>query len=418
MTIANGTPAGGAWAARLMTWLAAHGALTAICLLAFVVRGAWALSADRFDPILAGNAYHGDAVDHHALAVHLVRGLGYTWDGATPTAYRMPGYPLFLAALYVTIGQALLGVRLVQAAIGAALCLPVYRIARDLAGPKRALVAALSTALYPTLVYMTGWLYSETLFITVLWLALALAGRAMAYPAWKAAAAGGAVLGVAVMIRPEVALWPALLFILALLIRWPARRLRVIMAVQIIALAVALPWAVRNTIQLGSWVLLTTSGGSNLYAGNNPRADGGSAWVYPVEGLSEVESDRALMRRSLDWIKAEPMAALALVPRKIAKFIAPLERETGGNTGTLATIINIPFAAFLVAALAGFVRLRDNLRAVMLASLFTWYLLMAVVFYGGSRIALPVAPALVIFACAAWPNRSGRDRIASLSDRS
>ncbi len=375
--------------------------LFAIVCVALAVRATWAAMAVRFDPLLLKDPLYGDASGYQVLALNLLGGHGLSWDGLHPTSYRMPGYPAFLALVYSVLGQDALGVRVAQALLGSLLCVPVYFLARALVGRNLALCAALGTALFPTLIYMTGWLYSETLYITILWCGLLFVGLAMTRPRTRFAVLGGVLLGLGLMIRPEIAVFPMFHCIIGLLMRWPVARLKVLLLVQACMLAIALPWAVRNTLAHGSPVLLTTSGGSNFYAGNNPRADGGSAWVFPLESMSEVESDRELMHRAQDWIANNPATALALLPQKAMKFFAPLERETGGALDRLSAWINPLFAVFLGAAAVGYIRHRANPLAVLAVGLILWYLLIALVFYGGSRVALPVAPAFVLLACAA-----------------
>jgi hypothetical protein len=67
--------------------------------------------------------------------------------------------------------------------------------------------------------------------------------------------------------------------------RWPRERLAGIVVVQAVTRLLVSPWSWRNSSVYGSSVLLTTGDGSNLYAGNNPNARGGSTWTYSLAGI-------------------------------------------------------------------------------------------------------------------------------------
>src|SRR5512143_3882126 len=188
--------------------------LPGIAAAAFAVRAMWAALALRFDPQLVKDPLYGDASGYQVLALNLLAGHGFSWDAIHQTSYRMPGYPAFVAFVYAWLGQEPGFVRLAQAVVGAALCVPVYYIGRDWIGRKLALCAALGTAAFPTLIYMTAWLYSETIYITVLWCGLALVARAITHPSRLHAISGGVVLGNALMIRPEIVAFPLFLFII------------------------------------------------------------------------------------------------------------------------------------------------------------------------------------------------------------
>src|SRR5262249_54064167 len=83
-----------------------------------------------------------------ALAQNIAAGNGISFGGGPPTAFRVPLYPMFLAA--VTLGyQAFLPVLLAQSLIGAGTALCAALIARELFGNTAAIIAAVLVAIYP-----------------------------------------------------------------------------------------------------------------------------------------------------------------------------------------------------------------------------------------------------------------------------
>jgi 4-amino-4-deoxy-L-arabinose transferase-like glycosyltransferase len=161
--------------------------LLGIVFMALAIRAVYATVAVEVDPVLRQNALHGDAYGYHLLASHLAHGNGFSWDGENLTSYRMPGYPAFLAAIYAGFGQNFLVVRLVQALLGSLLCLPIFALARQALGDRLALLAALGVAVHPMLMYMTGWIYAETVYMSLLWLGLWLLGWSISRLSLRAA---------------------------------------------------------------------------------------------------------------------------------------------------------------------------------------------------------------------------------------
>jgi 4-amino-4-deoxy-L-arabinose transferase-like glycosyltransferase len=187
------------------------GLVTAIVALALLVRVAYVLMAPQVDPILRRDPLYGDASGYHLLAVNLLKGLGLTWDGQMPTSYRMPGYPAFVALVYALLGVSPQAVGLVQAFLGALVCIPVYAIGNQLGGWRLAGLSALGVALHPILIYMTAWVYSETLFLLLMWLGIWALVRLISNPMWSLAVAAGVLLGLSVLVRSEIAWFPILL---------------------------------------------------------------------------------------------------------------------------------------------------------------------------------------------------------------
>ena len=112
-----------------------------------------------------------DGVDYDLLARNLLASKGYALYSG-PTAFRPPGYPLFLAGLYAAGEGSLAILRGLQAVLGAATCAVAYRIARLLFSRRAALLAALLVAVHPVLLYLCGIVYPELLVSLLLSLAV------------------------------------------------------------------------------------------------------------------------------------------------------------------------------------------------------------------------------------------------------
>ncbi|MDB4997014.1 MAG: hypothetical protein JWM74_4446 [Myxococcaceae bacterium] len=159
---------------------------------------------------------------YDARARALLAGTGSIVDAFTP-----PGYPAFLALIYAAGGglRAVGAVHAVLGALTAALTFPVaWRLHRSRIG---AGLASLLVALHVPLVVYTGFVLTETLFafLVVLWAWLAiLAHDRRSRGGTFMAALAGLTLGVAIAVRPNLALVLPLLALVAWTRRRPGRR--------------------------------------------------------------------------------------------------------------------------------------------------------------------------------------------------
>lgn len=158
--------------------------------------------------------------------------------------------------------------------IDAGTCVLVYAIAASIA-PRIALPAAIVACLNPTLIVLSGLLYTDTLFVFFATLSLYASLRWLRAPSWgwTFAMAGG--LAGAVLSRALIVLWvPALvvylLAVLALGGRAAPRHLGQLAVAGLVMLLSLAPIITRNVSQYGAWAL-TPQGGGHL-----------AQWVVPL----------------------------------------------------------------------------------------------------------------------------------------
>src|SRR3954465_841688 len=139
-----------------------HAGITAILAVALAIRLVWGF-------------VHGDVVDtrlpdqaeYLELGENLLKGQGLSFYDArfyqSVYAYRMPGYPLFVAA-----GRTVHGVQFHQAIIDTSTVLAAYLLARRWLTKGASLLAAAAVALNPFMIYFSGLVLSETLYTSLL----------------------------------------------------------------------------------------------------------------------------------------------------------------------------------------------------------------------------------------------------------
>lgn len=295
-----------------------------VFLLALGVRIAWVLRS-HITPI-------SDFAGYEQLALRLLREKSF--GTSLGLAYRTPGYPAFLAAVFLAAGHSTRAVGLAQAVIGSGTAALVAAVGARLSGRSAGVTAGcLQALLVPSILY-TPVLASETLaaflMIASVWglTCVPLAGGI----AWKrslvVALACGAVVGLLLLVRPaSVFAVPGLAGATAIstntIRRW--HRVAVAGALAMGVLCTLAPWLVRNgRLGLG-WLTLSTAGGVNVAMANNSRNRRGdylaSEALERYKFADEVAWDRANRRKATQWILAHPERYIALSRVRLCRLL-------------------------------------------------------------------------------------------------
>ncbi len=359
-----------------------------------------------------------DGIGYDMLATHLLK--TGTYGVERPTAFRPPGYPIFLAGVYLIFGHHFAAVRLVQALLDAVTCLLVYAIGATLFNRRVGFLAAIGMSLYPLQVYMVGEFYSETVSFLLQATALYLAARMVRERRIWLPLGAGVFLAATTLTRPTATLWLPLMVLWPLIrplpwnIRW---RDAVLLLVGMAVLFT--PWIVRNFIVFGEFIPVASLGGVGVWAGNNPLSQGGG--MMPNEqtwgegapefgwggwaGLSETESSRRFMERGLAWIREHPLEFAALVPCKLLRLWSPTSfgvQFSRRASPLLTAVVLPPYLVFLAAAFWGMWRTRRGWREQFpLYALVLGINGLVAITYGATRYGIGMAPVLCLYAAAA-----------------
>jgi 4-amino-4-deoxy-L-arabinose transferase-like glycosyltransferase len=420
--------------------------LSGILLVALIVRVVW-VSNVQPDP---RDGRFDDSVWYYGAAHHLAEGDGYVYPLDTfcaqrtdeacvgrwepgqklePTALWAPGYPLLLAALFRLPGDDIAAARAVNVLAGLALIAGVYYLASKLWNKTAGLFAALAIAFFPSHVYFSSLLLSESVFTAaaVLLLCLAFAWTlGGSTPRWRVFVLGIAA-GCVGMLRPEGAF-----IILAIIATWVAvfrswRRVGTYAGLLLLGMAVLyVPWTVRNIVQLDAPVIGTTGLGQVLIQGHNPDA-GGRPDLYAVTQLWDKYRDVPFPERELrinnEGISESVHYAvhripreLSLVPQRLAWFFRGddtvvfwVQNAPPGHArpfssawaDRLESIANVYYYTILGIMVLGlpFWLLRMGRRHTLIWGPFAVYTAMwALFFVGEARYHFPLLPVFCILA--------------------
>ena len=335
-------------------------------------------------------------------------------------AFRMPGYPAFIAAC----GGKLSVIRAAQAVLDATTVLAAFWLARRWLSPRLSLLAALLIAFDPLHVYFTGLILSETTFACLLtWGVACLAhgasplafARAKSQLLW---AMGVVLLIASIYLRPSAIAFPLILVFLAAIAETretgflPARRRVPVLATVALATFVALlPWALRNRLAVGEMRFTTTNDGFTLYDGLNPDADGSSdqSWVNQLPllpNLSEVQRSDYLRAKALTFACEHPGRVLAMVPAKLARTWSPWPRSAEYGSRRNVVLAALHAVPLFVLAIIGIMnaRLSPSARLFLLAPAILITLMHGLT-VGSLRYRMPADPTLAVLAAAAFHAR-------------
>jgi hypothetical protein len=350
-----------------------------------------------------------DAIGYRQLALNLVHEGTFRFDRGDATAFRMPGYPVFLAVL-APFSSDWTAVQVVQILIDASTILLIMLLAAALFREAYVpILAGFFLAANPLLIVASVSLLPETFSIllvtSVVFLLISLPERK------GTPLAVGALLAAAVYFKPTMLVLAFLLmgayFLGATLNgQWKQNPLRVAIAPLLVFSALLAPWTARNYLVMHEFIPLTTSSGANLYGGNNPAANGGYASTLPyfLPGVSEKESDAILKERAWVWVRSNPREFLSLLPAKAARFFWPLSMGTSGTVtlpGPAAPLVLTAVLAFYGLCLLGLRSLLQSGRrweALVMIAVPVGLLVPTLIAFGSARFALPAHPEFAVLA--------------------
>jgi 4-amino-4-deoxy-L-arabinose transferase-like glycosyltransferase len=362
-----------------------------------------------------------DALDYHRLAISLSQGHGYVDEAGAATAWRPPGYPLFLAAIYKVFGAQYKAAYYIQALLGSLAALLLFVFAMLTIGRKEAFVAALLAAVYPGFFWLPRILLSENLAMPLSIAALCAAALFVRTHLSVWACTLGVLLGFSVLVRGSNLLFAAflLLTVLMLLSKKPDARksyLQMSLAPACLLL-VMLPWTARNYQIFHRLIPVANQDGLTLYAsywppqvgskriwGNVPGAED-PVVAKALRATDEVETSNQLRSVTLNRLREEPLYVVELWPSKLLYLLAPFDWEWFPHRPGTTRSVNIGYCLLFWPACVGICVLRQRRLVGLIPQEYVlmWVLpasviVQSLIFYGSPRFRLPAETTLVLLA--------------------
>lgn len=363
------------------------------------------------------------------IADNIALGNGYQmgWPDGYRTARRAPVFPLILAGLFRLfgphgwLGLALNGVLLVATILftGAA-----ARLLLPLSIPVSVSAARWALVLVPSLYYFASMVQTEIL--SLFWAAAVIVlllhilqsiSQSNTKRLAVLMAALGMVSGLATLTRPELAIAAAMIgvFLLFVLPRHDAKPF-LLTAFGLCFLFPLSVWIIHNFVWLGTFVPLTTTGGTTFYGAHNDMiwATNRGSWGDPprllspdvwkqLNDLGEAARERELFRLGIIWLRSRDLGDIfVLAGYKLARLWVPYElfvhRFMSHITNILMSVLFLPFWILALTGLWSLLRRRAWIVAFILLIFPMASTISALLFYGSARFRVTSYPALAVLA--------------------
>jgi 4-amino-4-deoxy-L-arabinose transferase-like glycosyltransferase len=349
--------------------------------------------------------------------------MSQTWtylENGLPTAYWPIGYPFFLAVIYRILGHSYFAVEFINILLSLAICLFSYLIAKRLVGSISSRITLGMLALFPSQIFFTNVLAAEIVFTFLLLVFVYLLLRQELHSTWYSPLIVGILLGLLTLIRAVTLLLPVLVILFYLK---SGRRFGLIVRNTILTLLLMFltlfPWMMRNKREIGSFTV-ATSGGINLYIGNNPHSSGSWVWQKenPFQDLTaphEVENDKLGYQLASRYILNDPTGFIIRgIKKEIYLFVADfsalskeLDLAAQSNRIDKFVIFNLVgqtyYLLVLIFSIGGiFMFLRgdwgEKAGFYLLIGILLYWAGIHFIFFGIDRFHFPLVPFLSIFA--------------------
>jgi hypothetical protein len=318
-----------------------------------------------------------------------------------PSAYMPPGYVAFLYP-FICLDNVRLQTLLllfVQAIIGSAVVGLVYRFTQQHIHPPSALTAAIVAALLPEFVYAAGSFTPTVMYhLFILLFLLGLYRVRDSLVDLRQIIILALVALALFSIRAEFA--GMIVFAGAWL--WKQAGWRRAMLFTILILVGYAPWALRNAAVFGRPVLLTTSGGLNLFRGHNPL--GRTDWSddslsvrlagVPLDSAYEPTADGIYRERVRELVAAHPWSEPGMMLKKALElWIFDWDEGRALNVFYLG-----PWLILLSAAAVGFWRAGPLARHAPILAVLGYTTFLAAIFFVLPRYQAMMKVVIVPFA--------------------
>jgi len=387
------------------------------------LRGIAALDPYFFRPAVDGTIYHEWAQ----------RIAGGDWIGQG-VLIMGPLYPYLMGGVYSLTGPDLMIWKILQALLGAVSCLLVWWLAREVFDRRVALLAGLFAVFFEMLIFYGGTVMVVNVQVPLV-LGVAIASvkslRDGSFMRWLTV---GVLIGLAALARQTMLLY-APLVALALWfsfaagrVRPPAQRANHLAALALGVGLMLLPFTIRNMIVADDFVIVNSTGGINLYMGNNPDTDG--RWRQPKLGrgrvdtpifmqqtfaeVAEARTDRNLTPsevssywtgQAIDFVLSDPVGWLRLELRKFLLFVNA-DEVWNNRSVKISRPFSLPLrwsfldlGIIMPLGLLGLGLALKRWRELFpLYAVVLVYLASAMIFFVVSRYRMPAVPVLMIFA--------------------
>jgi 4-amino-4-deoxy-L-arabinose transferase-like glycosyltransferase len=358
----------------------------------------------------------GDSLEYLQIASGIVTRGRFTGDGAVLSSYRPPVYPALLAVASFLTGHPVATVLGLQAILGAASVVLLFRITCEYCSRRCGLLAAGMLAVAPMTARYAAVLLTETIFVFIVLLAIYTWIR-------HRSIVSGVLWGAATLTRAATLPFLIIMGTLACVPSLRARR-RECCTIALVGLLTVSPWVARNWYRFGRVTVADAGWGLNLLYGTVDLKSGSNRWEQLLTATAADDqqtrtdafaTEQWARRVALDRISSDPFGWVVTRIRQYPRLfidsgdwlpIGPnsvtfRQAVTSGRASTIVLKAGFAIGNSLVVVLAlyGLWIKRSVLIALFPVWSFPVFLAVAhLPMYVEPRYGLPLEPFLILFA--------------------
>jgi 4-amino-4-deoxy-L-arabinose transferase-like glycosyltransferase len=379
-------------------------------------------------PGISGRQLIDDELQYLSIAQCVSTGAGYGMEPGTPTAVRVPVYPLYIAALFRLFSSSIEVALRGNALLVVLLPLLTFALALPAFGRKTAVIAAFVCALNPAIYYFgLSEAYAEAMFAVVLCAATVMWQRAhllgppdesqgsadlvQGQIRYLYALAAGVLFGVASLTRTGLLGLPFCIVLAEVIVqRKQTLSFKKAIVFCLASVLTVFPWALRNHNVLGAWIFSSTNDGVTLLgsvlAAQRNRGD----WLNPGNVAPEyarvqfvpdsIDRDRNEQRVAMAELKKVPLGTwIKVVAKRVFRLWVPLNRIVSDEAGFKANVVvNLFYLPAMLLAVFGLWHARHNSMVIAMWTTCLYLTMLAAASWGSTRFRYGVEPFLAIFA--------------------
>jgi len=335
-----------------------------------------------------------DSIEYNNYAVNLIDGNGYR--NGEMRSFRPPGYPFFLAGIYILFGHSYPAVKIIQVVLSAFTCVIIFLIGSEIGGRRIAVFSGFYSCIFYSLFEMSSHVLSETLFTFLLCISILFFLKMDKSLFYKIGAP--VFLGLATLTRSSTLIFPFFIFIWFVM-KYPLKKAAVnFLLTAVIFFGILTPWTIRNYMVHHAFVPIHIQAGLVFWGANNPIAGGkwnehGPNWEKYSQ-MSELEKDNGYFKEGLTWLKSQPpFPLIKLYVLKTCVFFYPFfALPDSGYDITYGLIL-----PFWILGMYGSIKSKDK-QSLLLFSVILVFFVTTLIFYTNERLRSPICPFVIIFA--------------------
>ena len=388
-----------------------------------------------YNVIVARDYYplHDSAV-YQTIAFNILHEHCYCLLPHLPTVDRAPFWPVVIATIYSVLGTHDHFVRMFLCLVGAGTCALVYLFANDLFGKRCALFAGILAAIYPFLYIYDGWLYSESLYIFLLFAFCYALYRLQRNPNWQWLLGSGVLLGLVSLTRPNGLLILASFIAWAIIVGW-SKVLSWRMVAQsaivigLVSTLFVVPWTIRNYTVTRDLVPVAVGDGKVMLGAYNDmilqRPYYLGIWIIPSEsnpelsdrypancaGACEVARDNDYRSDAIEWIESHVSQMPYLLGLHFTNLWQITTQEADlpinrfpdriASKVVVDMMVVITPIVFALAALGLFLTRKRWRELLFIYFMIVLTVMQCLILYGIPRFRAPIEPMLILLAAGA-----------------